>query len=788
MSFLSWPPDSSHVGGFHVAPSRPGSANINTLTVPKTKVYAFWSSPTLLAPMTQGWHVHAASVPGRGQQFDVRQGSVHWEQCQVGANGLTDLVFSEGRTYVFYLTADSVGICDLLASHLSWEAYIYRTDDVPPTDRILFPAQPLVTDDHGKEAAQDPCLCVTDTLFPAVVFNSDEHLELGQNVQHMVTLWALSGLVEGGAIIDAGSDQSPQEVDNWNILVPAGPDPTQPYGNIPDPMKPFFWRHILPDPNKDKNGKPWTPDSLKNAIISGDAAALSIGEIVMLGGDYFESFNEMKDPAPRGPVNMMKGFDGTSTLAYMLLDILNFPREGYGGLKWMERVSSDPKAAKKEINWKKVKKLVELMRSAQGSTKFSELHALSQMWRGRTAYGKANAKFSIRDLRLRLPWFRKDYFNPEDTSKFMPPLSAEEFDRFYDKGFDEMFFSTAITNGHYAELALKNDKHFNPLNWQEFEDYHSRALQLISQQVTNADRLRKVHPIPAEAIALTAYGCHFLTDAFSSGHMRVPRQALGLDGSLAAKVMHDTDGYYGLEVSDQFQATWRAFGDGYLDVGSSGNAPDAVQKGILDKIKAVPGGASVDPGTNRERAIAAAGSAFKQLHYEAQRHYHQQHKGPSAKSGKSASAVMMEILKENRQAKDELSWDDKAPGAASDESTFVGRLYQDIAAKIKFMKKYQPVPAAVAGDPLSNHPPLFDTSGALYSGKGVYDIDEGGYSNLHDLRILRLSWHGFAPMVMDDFGSLYWVAEFTKGAVSEGWVDKADTKILDVYNRLPKKP
>jgi hypothetical protein len=80
-----------------------------------------------------------------------------------------------------------------------------------------------------------------------------------------------------------------------------------------------------------------------------------------------------------------------------------------------------------------------------------------------------------------------------------------------------------------------------------------------------------------QALAVDAFGCHFLTDLFASGHVRVPRRVLGerygiLRGALYMSLrMHNEDNEAGLwcETAASRQGgsprqVWRAYGDGML--------------------------------------------------------------------------------------------------------------------------------------------------------------------------------------------------------------------------------
>lgn len=90
-----------------------------------------------------------------------------------------------------------------------------------------------------------------------------------------------------------------------------------------------------------------------------------------------------------------------------------------------------------------------------------------------------------------------------------------------------------------------------------------------------------------EAYCYDAFACHFLTDLFSSGHLRVDRRGLhtsGLGGAvtqgysaykekpawdLQAQIMHDDDSATGLMVSNRDGDCWIAYGDKQLMEGHS---------------------------------------------------------------------------------------------------------------------------------------------------------------------------------------------------------------------------
>jgi hypothetical protein len=133
----------------------------------------------------------------------------------------------------------------------------------------------------------------------------------------------------------------------------------------------------------------------------------------------------------------------------------------------------------------------------------------------------------------------------------------------------------------YLALASQNACHFacQPTGYADdhnealalYRAYHRRALNEAAAARPDGDRDR-LHA----ALVVDAFGCHFLTDLFASGHIRVPRRILGdrfgiVRGALMmAKKMHDEDNHIGLWCTVRSQrrpghrVVWRAYGDGAL--------------------------------------------------------------------------------------------------------------------------------------------------------------------------------------------------------------------------------
>jgi hypothetical protein len=366
-----------------------------------------------------------------------------------------------------------------------------------------------------------------------------------------------------------------------------------------------------------------------------------------------------------------------------------------------------------------------------------------------------------------------------------------------DPGIKAEIVSLGITNGHFGELALKNLVHFSPWNWDQFSENHKQALALVDSHMKQGQHNK--HAIPAEAVARTAFGLHFFTDSFSSGHMRVPRKDLGMKGALAAKLMHDMDNMYGLWVTDGFGQQWRAYGDGFLYGDSAGNVNlNAAQQRLLNDINKK--GLSLEnidtnAQANWTRVKAAVGAAFKQLHYQAQRYYHpKQHTPHPPQKGHGRHAHhppknVWDVLKDARQG-ETLMWDDDVAGGPAGPDLPLAKLLETtIDEKLEFMKKYvpQPKPVKQNKDLLDNHPPLFLEGGAVNSAAHAYFLDKGAYmETLHMKRLLVLRWHGVTDKSIEvDASPFYYLAQFTAGAHDEGWVAEDETVLATVLDHLP---
>ena len=117
------------------------------------------------------------------------------------------------------------------------------------------------------------------------------------------------------------------------------------------------------------------------------------------------------------------------------------------------------------------------------------------------------------------------------------------------------------TGGRYLALAEKNESHFTNVrpghrNIDVWWRTHAAAIEAARRGDANS------------AWGQSAIADHFLTDAFSGGHVRVERKKLmdrGALGNVESKILHDLDNEHGVEVTnDRGDDPWIAYGDDFL--------------------------------------------------------------------------------------------------------------------------------------------------------------------------------------------------------------------------------
>ena len=138
----------------------------------------------------------------------------------------------------------------------------------------------------------------------------------------------------------------------------------------------------------------------------------------------------------------------------------------------------------------------------------------------------------------------------------------------------------ADTGGRYLALAKENIGHFSNVpagqrNRDIWRRHHVEAIAAARSGNTNL------------AWGLNAAGDHFLTDAFSGGHVRVQRAALhaaGTTGDINSKVLHDLDNEFGVQVTNDRGDVWIAYGDNHLnDVANDRNRKLALESVQLSR-------------------------------------------------------------------------------------------------------------------------------------------------------------------------------------------------------------
>jgi hypothetical protein len=146
----------------------------------------------------------------------------------------------------------------------------------------------------------------------------------------------------------------------------------------------------------------------------------------------------------------------------------------------------------------------------------------------------------------------------------------------------------------YLEVVTTNYNHFGWNNMKTYVKYHTLALQKAQQsflkKTTSASESRA---LLNQALIYNAYADHYLTDAFASGHIRIPRVQIknwaasrlpgffkSLRGDLLTMLMHDresislrTNKEEGLLVENSLGDVWTTRGDSNLHLGSFPNDP-----------------------------------------------------------------------------------------------------------------------------------------------------------------------------------------------------------------------
>lgn len=139
----------------------------------------------------------------------------------------------------------------------------------------------------------------------------------------------------------------------------------------------------------------------------------------------------------------------------------------------------------------------------------------------------------------------------------------------------------------YLALLETNFDHFGSDAHLAYEAGHAVAIRTAIEAGKMGDPNESSKKF-VEALTQELFACHFLSDAFASGHLRVPRRELCEQvrspkvAGLLANVMHNEDGEMGLQVTnhDGTVEPWLARGDGCLfDIGTEEN-----HKKVIDTV------------------------------------------------------------------------------------------------------------------------------------------------------------------------------------------------------------
>lgn len=148
------------------------------------------------------------------------------------------------------------------------------------------------------------------------------------------------------------------------------------------------------------------------------------------------------------------------------------------------------------------------------------------------------------------------------------------------------------TGNNFLKLAIRNWDHFLPTSMVAYETGHAEAIAQAIRAKNMPTMKQRVAALEL-AYAMNAFADHYLTDMFSSGHLRVPRRelfeqsTLASLGGLLAGQMHDEDGRVGLVVRNLEGKTWKMYGDGMLFVPGAQENKAQVKRAVLASVAEV---------------------------------------------------------------------------------------------------------------------------------------------------------------------------------------------------------
>ena len=105
---------------------------------------------------------------------------------------------------------------------------------------------------------------------------------------------------------------------------------------------------------------------------------------------------------------------------------------------------------------------------------------------------------------------------PKDVYKNLGNSLAEKYD---EKTGGKWMFGVPVIFGRMMKLADNNTDHFLPFAKDAYLAGHELALEKAREASQESEREKKMRLLE-EAYSIDAFACHFLTDSFSSGHLR----------------------------------------------------------------------------------------------------------------------------------------------------------------------------------------------------------------------------------------------------------------------------
>ncbi len=144
----------------------------------------------------------------------------------------------------------------------------------------------------------------------------------------------------------------------------------------------------------------------------------------------------------------------------------------------------------------------------------------------------------------------------------------------------------------YLEVVTKNYSHFGWNNMVAYVETHQKALMLAQESFhKKTEHPRQSRRLLEQALIYNGFADHYLTDAFASGHIRVPRiqvknwalknltgNLVSYRGDLLSLIMHDHESRNlrsgheeGLRVKNSLGDLWMTHGDGELHTNTDGS-------------------------------------------------------------------------------------------------------------------------------------------------------------------------------------------------------------------------